>query len=313
MKKHLFDTICQLSKQDRKTLSQKVLKLGEEFGELAKVALPFDNAYATTHRFTERESILEEAADSILCALSVAYDLEFTHSEIFEMMEHKAEKWALLQSKECNISYPLPYEIHVTVRAKPHTNYPGGFVEYFKQCCERLEVKPIVLDLQDKAGETAMFDVMTSSKHFGTNASAYKEASKQAYFLGEIFDVVRTKIETVPWHPAAPVGTQPMPPNCYFESHIPVELLPEELEGLKESIALYEDLHMSRNVFKRNENGNVVQMLTLRKYDGTLTSFQQRLNQIVQSLTRAWTIGKVITEFSIYDTKISHDSKWITS
>lgn len=45
MNKQFFDYLRHLSKQDRKTLSQKALKLFEEGGELARVILPFDGAF----------------------------------------------------------------------------------------------------------------------------------------------------------------------------------------------------------------------------------------------------------------------------
>jgi hypothetical protein len=299
-----------LSEQDRKTLSQKALKTCEEVGELAKVVLPFDNAYATTHRFTERESILEEAVDTVLCALSVAYDLKFTDEEIDEMLIRKAEKWALLQSKEVNVKYPLPYEIHITVCLD---NFSSA-IAHFNTVCKHLDVKPIVLNLQTKQGDIAMVDVMTSSKHFGDNRSAYLNAiTIKRGLIDAGYEVARVKIETVPWHPAAPVGDQPMPPSCYFEAHIPITLAETQLISLRANIADWrqDDIHLSRNTFKCSADGIIVQMLTLRHNRGTYETFKTRLDTVINSLSSDWVIGKVITEFSIYDTKISHDASWI--
>jgi hypothetical protein len=315
MNQNFRDYVRHLSKQDRKTLSQKVLKVGEEFGELAKVALPFDNAYATTHRFTERESILEEAVDTVLCALSVAYDLDFSDEEIDAMLVRKSEKWALLQSKEHDIKYPLPYEIHVTVRSD-QTSFPKDWIDLFRLTCQNLNVKPIVLDLQDAGGLTTMIDVMTSSKHFGDNCSAYLESKRIATGLRDSgYDVVRVKIETVPWHPAAPVADQPMPQDCYFEAHIPVNVSTLQSHQLQEHVVTLNNpnLHVSRNAFKRDiQTGMMTVMLTLRHRTGTYISFKQQLDQIIEQISM-FTLGKVITEFSIYDTKISHDNKWIMS
>jgi hypothetical protein len=315
MTPNFLNYVRHLSKQDRKSLSQKALKTCEEVGELAKVVLPFDNAYATTHRFTERESILEEAVDTVLCALSVAYDLDFTDEEVDEMMIRKAEKWALLQSKEQDVKYPLPYEIHVTVHYEPTgVIFLGDLLTGFKLICAGVNVKPIILDLQGKSGDVKMVDVMTSSKHFGTNASAYEEAMRIKNALTRAgYDVVRVKVETVPWHPAAPVGDQPMPANCYFESHIPIVLCEDHLDDLRNHVAkLHEPfLHLSRNVYKRNLDGTVVQMLTLRFNFGNYVGFKKHLDAIVNTLRDYWETGKVITEFSIYDTKVSHDATWI--
>lgn len=309
MNRNLLAYVRHLSTQDRKTLSQKALKTCEEVGELAKVVLPLDNAYATTHRFTERESVLEEAVDTILCALSVAYHLEFTDEEVEEMMALKSEKWALLQSKEKDIKYPLPYEIHLTVMLEGEQT-----VDQFRSSCANLGVKPIVLDLQGKDGETTMVDVMTSSKYFGDNYGAYMAARDLAMKLRDWrYVVVRTKIETVPWHPAAPVDNQPMPPNCYFESHIPITLPESERTALHASLVQMDfgDLHLSRNVFKRETDGSVVVMATLRRNDVNRAQFSQRLDTILHALSQHWNIGKVITEFSVYDTKVSHDASWI--
>lgn len=298
-----------LSTQDRKSLSQKALKTCEEVGELAKVVLPIDNAYATTRRFVERESILEEAVDTVLCALSVAYHLDFTDDEVTDMFAAKAEKWALLQSKEQDVKYPLP------LRDSPDGDARGEqTVEGFRTACAEIGVKPIVLDLEDRNGDTAMVDVMTSSKHFGDNFSAYYAAFNLKHALHDRrYAVVRTKIETVPWHPAAPVADQPMPPNCYFESHVPVTLHPENLPSLRAAIAGYGNphLHMSRNPMKRNEDGSIVQMITLRVDFGNYQRVKAHLDAFVSSLSRHWLVGKVISEFSVYDTKASHDSSWI--
>ena len=47
MNTELLSYIQKLSIRDKKTLSQKALKVTEECGELARVVLPFDNAAGT--------------------------------------------------------------------------------------------------------------------------------------------------------------------------------------------------------------------------------------------------------------------------
>lgn len=298
-----------LSKQDRKTLSQKALKTVEEVGELAKVVLPFDNAYTTTHRFVEKDRILEECIDTCLTAISIAYALDFTDDEIDSMFSRKADKWGALQAKEQDIKYPLPFEAHVTVQIGPDSLYG---VEHFKRTCAEIGVKAIVIDLQDKDGEVKMVDVMTSSKHFGDNRSAYTYAHDIAKKLEDAGHVVtRIKLETVPWHPAAPVDHEPMPKDCYFEAHIPITTTPDKLKMLA-TIAKVRYLHASRNVFKRLDDGKVVLMLTLRHYEGNYAEFMEALDAHEKALkNQGWSVGKLITEFSVYDTKVSHDSSWI--
>lgn len=310
-----------LSKQDRKSLSQKALKTCEEVGELAKVVLPYENAYATTHRFTERERILEEAVDTVLCALSVAYDLDFTDDEVYEMLVRKSEKWNQLQINEADVKYPLPFEIHITVDLES-SKVPWlheDRVYMFRQDCNTISVKPIVLDLQGRDGTLRMKDVMTSSHHFGTNASAYREAMRIREELRlKKYNVVRVKIETVPWHPAAPkVLASDMPQHCYFEAHIPVTVVPETKQTLREQLTPFLSrgyLHLSSNTFKKNEDGTEIVMLTLRHSDCVAHVFETHVKVLERFLAEhLWVVGKVHTEFAVYDTKVSHDNAWINA
>jgi len=312
MNQNLLDYIRTLSDDDTKTLSQKALKTAEEVGELAKKVLPYDGAFATNHRLVGREDIIEEVADVILCALSIAYNLEATDLEVTNMMERKAQKWAELQRRETKGKFPLPFEIHVTVKLD-EVDGPGA-IQKFRDTCAEVSVKPIILDLQDKQGSSVMSDVMTSSKHFGTNSSALKYVYGVAGQLtGAGFNVVRSKIETVPWHPAAPQqkGDQ-MPKDCYFESHIPVRIQPEKVGNVSYLLATngFADVHVSRNTFKQLEDGYGIVMLTYRQYDGYADQFESKVKEIVAVLGD-YVSGKVHTEFALYDTKVHHDALWL--
>jgi NTP pyrophosphatase (non-canonical NTP hydrolase) len=324
MNKELLNYIQRLSLDDKKSLSQKALKVGEEVGELSKVVLPFDNAFGTTHRFVERESILEEVADVILTALSVAYDRKFTHDEIESMMTRKADKWARLQQNERNLKYPVPFEIHITVKPdKKHGDKEIESMEYFKRVCEMLtvmrgtKVKPIILDLYT-SNDTIINDVMTSSHHFGTNASVYETCKElEADLLASGYIVERLKIESVPWHPASPkLEGEVMPKNCYFEAHIPVILHPSDKNRLESTIAEFRKtlyLHKSANTFKKHEDGRETIMLTYRDTNTIQVDFETNVNNAISFLkNREFEIGKAHKEFSVYDTKISHDAAWLT-
>lgn len=313
--------IRHLSKQDRKSLTQKALKTVEEVGELAKVVLPYENAYATTHRFVERERILEESVDTILCALSVAYDLDFTDEEVDEMLIRKSEKWNQLQINEADVKYPLPFEIHITVKiggGETGIFYTNDHMVLFRNICAQGGMKAIVIDLQSRTGLSVMMDVMTSANHFGDNRSAYLAAQSQVAYLKEHgYEVVRVKIETVPWHPAAPkILAKDMPPHCYFEAHVPVSIEEGDKELLRESMAIElgrGHLHLSNNTFKKNPDGTSVVMFTLRRDDCVARVFKSYVGNLVSTLERngIGTVGKVHTEFAVYDTKVSHDAAWI--
>ncbi len=317
----LLEYIRQLSKADTKTLIGKSLKTAEEVGELAKAALPFENASGTTHRFVDRAKILEESVDVILCALSICFDQDATLEEIEEWLNLKTKKWAGLQAREEKVAgKPIPYEIHITVsvpqREREDNVTDEQFLDIFRHFCKAAGVKPIVLDLQDSEGKCVLKDVMTSSVHFGDNASAYKEMERIACFLAAPgFNVVRKKIETVPWHPAAPSsesGVSVMPKDCYFEAHVAVLCDEAQLEDVHRT-AKDLNMHPSRNIFKKYPDGKVKQMLTYRAYDGTFERFKTLLDERVSYLKGVgFALDKVITEFSVYDTKMSHDASWIS-
>lgn len=320
--------IKQLSLSDKKTLSQKALKTCEEVGELAKAILPFDSAHGTNHRFVDREKILEEIADVHLTNISIAYSLGFTDEEITDMIHQKSLKWSELQAKEEKAQFPLPFEIHITVdgieMSDPIMSDRKRFdLEFFKSVCSEFEVKPIALELEINGG--SIRDVMTSSKHFGTNRSAYEESQRIVSELDKCgFDVLRTKIETVPWHPQAPVIStgKEIPNGCYFESHIGVIIELEEKEDLtdfvevtlkdKNIVELSGNAKLSQNFFKQSKNGKFVNMLTYRSNMCGRPKFQLEVEAIKQMLIdEGFNFEKVEVEYAIYDTKVSHDAVWI--
>jgi NTP pyrophosphatase (non-canonical NTP hydrolase) len=328
---NLNDYIKNLSIKDKKTLSQKALKTCEEVGELAKAILPFDSAPGTNHRFIDRDKILEEIADVYLTNISIAYSLNFTDEEITEMIQKKAVKWQEIQAKEDSSSFPLPFEIHVTVDMSRIVDGDGDtvngkklFVEDFKRQCKSLGVKPIVLELQLENG--TLDDVMTSSKHFGDNRSAYEESERIARELSKMgYRVVRKKIETVPWHSAAPLvdGVIPIPNDCYFESHIGVVITPEQKENLNDFVDFLNDMFeqsdsggtakMSQNFFKKSNDGSkFINMITYRNNLCGYDTFKEEVEMIKYSLvSNGFEFEKVEVEYAIYDTNVSHDNAWL--
>ncbi len=303
----LFEFIKSLSIRDKKSLLGKGMKVAEESGELAKVILPYENSYATTHRFVTDKRILEEAVDTILAAISLPYSLGFTTEDIVEMMQEKSNYWMLLQGAEDKITYPLPYEIHVTVK-KPDD------IQLYKETCSKVGVKPIVLDLENY--KEASIDVMTSSVFYGDNRGAYEETNRISNELKNAgYEVIRKKIETVPFHPAAPsnkTAQQKMPEGCYFESHLSVIISNDPRNELLMDIARNHNAHLSRNFFKKITEGKYIKMVTLRKYEGTYELFRHDLDLLKRDLTSyLFEFEKEIVEFSIYDTKVSHDFKWL--
>lgn len=315
---NINDFIKKLSIKDKKTLSQKGLKLVEEIGELARVILPYDSAHGTNHRFIDREAILEEVVDVYLTNISIAHSLGFTDEEFNDMLVKKSEKWSQLQAAEEKAEFPLPFEIHVTVESPKD-------IDKFKQACSLIEVKPIVIDLEINDG-SVIKDVMTSSKHFGDNRTAYEESERIVSELkNRGYKVVRNKIESVPWHPAAPVIStgKEIPNGCYFESHLGVVIKPEEKESLNEFVKYtLTDSHLielsgtaklSQNFFKKSKDGSsFINMLTYRSNMCGSPKFKLEVEGIKHLLEEeGFEFEKVEVEYAVYDTNVTHDAKWI--
>jgi len=315
---NISDFIKTLSIKDKKTLSQKGLKLVEEVGELARVILPYDSAHGTNHRFIDREAILEEVVDVYLTNISIAHSLGFTDEEFNDMLSKKSEKWSKLQASEEKAEFPLPFEIHVTIES------PSS-IDKFKQSCSLIEVKPIVIDLEINDG-SIIKDVMTSSKHFGDNRTAYEESKRICSELRKYgYKVLRNKIESVPWHPAAPVIStgKEISNGCYFEAHIGVIINPDQKIELNEFVkSTLTDRHLidlsgtaklSQNFFKKSKDGSkFVNMLTYRSNMCGSPKFKLEVEGIKHLLQEeGFEFEKVEVEYAVYDTNVTHDAKWI--
>lgn len=205
-----------------------------------------------------------------------------------------------------------PYEFHVTVEAQINN------IEEFKDTCRDLAVKPIVLDLGIN-NDTVLTDFMTSSTAmYEDDMMAYLELRRIADGMGNAgLNVLRRKIETAPWHPTAPSRPeQPMPDGCYFESHLALSILAENIPALRQLLATdpeAPDLHLSRNAFKPSKDGRVVMMTTLRKYDGTSESFATAVEASKLYLVEAgYQLEKdPIIEYALYDSNVHHDTDWM--
>ena len=334
---NINEYIKNLSIKDKKTLSQKGLKLVEEVGELARVILPYDSAHGTNHRFIDREAILEEVVDVYLTNISIAHSLGFTDEEFDEMLIRKSQKWSQLQANEEKAEFPLPFEIHVTVdldNSYTHKYINDENLNGFKDDCKNIGVKPIVIDLEINDG-SIIKDVMTSSKHFGDNRTAYEESERIVNELkSKGYHVVRNKIESVPWHPSAPVIStgKEIPNGCYFESHIGVTIYPGQKDELNEFVKNIEDKYalnfsgvgdpltslsgtakLSQNFFKKSKDGSkFVNMLTYRSNKCGSPKFKLEVEGIKHLLVEeGFEFEKVEVEYAVYDTNVTHDAKWI--
>ena len=314
MNQQILDYARKLSEEDPKTLVEKYTKTVSEIGELADWILPYVNAFATTYRFSNPEKILENVSDAILCLLSIAYDLKVTDQELEEMLNKKLMKWATRQAEAKRVAdKDIPFEIHVTVDANVD-------FERFKQACEYIGVKPTKLELQDENGDKIFYDVMTSSVHYGDNRSVVIEVGRIEFLLGRYgIPVVRSKVETFPFHPAAPsrANGQSMPKDCYFETHMEINAeewnkvwnnpSPTTRYMLRKLLA-NTGIRFSQNMKKKDK----VVSITLRDYKLNREDYMDKVKAFVAELGQLGIgLSDLLTEFSIYDTKVLHDEAWM--
>ena len=294
------DKIKTLSHNDKKNISQVGLKVGEEYGELVKAILPFDNADGTTHRFVDRDKIAEEVADVMLCLATLLHKTNIAPHKLQYWLERKTLRWEKLQEIPSSATYP--YEIHITVDE-------ADSYESFKTDCEDIGVKAVVLDLHTKSNNIIK-DVMTSSTIIGDNKAVIDEIDRITHELEERgYDVVRQKVETVPWHPNT--FTERTADN-YFESHIPVTLHKDKFDDLYYLCKLHPGSHISRNALKEFQNDNAIFMVTIRHKDDTLETFKERVERLKKAIEDKGfeTSSKDIIEWAIYDNNVKHDADW---
>lgn len=308
MNKNLFDFIQSLSKKDPKTLSQKTLKTCEEVGELAKAVLPFENAPQHEHKFSSAEKILEEVSDTVLGALSVAYNLGFSTSAIEEMIWKKSEYWASLQNNEKVKDGRFPFEIHVTVAKNTD-------MELLKAVCGALGVNAIGLDLLLPDGSSVLDEKMTSSRYYGTNLQAYGEMKRISNGLKNAkIPVIREKIETSPWHPACQ-GLDNKLPVGYFEAHIEIETALNDLTNVMSAVGEL-PVVTSYNKGKVKSDGSMVAIITYRSEKPcSEPEFKNDLeNKVMAQLSKLFKeVGSPLIEYAVYDTNVNHDKMWLTA
>lgn len=321
MRQETLDFIKVLTERDRKTLGQKGNKLAAETGELNQAILPLEGAPDTLHRLTSRHHVLDEVADVILAALSIGYSLGFNDQELDDMLRLKMNKWSGLQAQEGTVKFPIPFEIHITVNSGVLNHEEVLFM--FRAFCRNNDMK--CLDIEPyhvlRGYDPFKSDVMCSKVVFGTQQEAMKVMTKLVADLGVSTDnqvqVVRQKIETVPWHPIVkqletegkPVGGEP---GVYLESHIEI-VTPGAEDILRQSIDLgfKQDgeerfaLFMSKNTAKQN----APLILTYRHSGVTKANYDENLKTLQYHLKEDLnlTLLKTITELSIFDTAPNHD------
>lgn len=332
MNKELIDYIKRLSNNDPKNLSQKVAKLFEEGGELAKKSLPYENAHGTRHRFPSRDGVLEEVADVILVALSIGYHLDMTDDELETILLEKSKYWNEIQNRESKtFDGKFPFEIHVTVDREKFN------FERFKTDCKELGIKP--LKLKNYSGENDNTETVTMANAIitGSGKDALDSLNNICNELKlDGYTILREKIETVPWHPAA--GNIPKSisknPNVfyskddseifYFEIHFKIRAIDgdEGITAIKngfKNITSFRPKDMygiSWNAEKEAVDGIRTYFATYRGHNKNLNDFKNIATSIHDKFNNTENIIEASSEnieFCVYDSAEYQDKIWINS
>jgi hypothetical protein len=202
---------------------------------------------------------------------------------------------------------PLHYEIHVTVETIE--------TQRFNDECGAIGVKPLVIHNIKSDGSGVLLDLLTSSKTTGTDEDAFNEMTRVSESLqNKGFNVVRKKVETVPWHPKALIHDENSETG-YFETHIPIRIKsPGEAKYLVE-VCKGLDLYLSENLSKSLAGGYRVQIATLRRKNTTGTRFKNKVSILTKCMYRLYDLDiedmEPEIEYAIYDSNVQHDAAWI--
>lgn len=89
----ILSTIQLLSRKERKTLLERMVKLQEEAGELANEVLIAKKASGSERKKSQKKGIRKEAVDVILVALSIYFHQGTSLSDLEEDLTLKTKKW----------------------------------------------------------------------------------------------------------------------------------------------------------------------------------------------------------------------------
>jgi hypothetical protein len=185
----------------------------------------------------------------------------------------------------------IVYQIHVTV--DPSTN-PFEF----KQICWELKVKPVMV-----FNRGAGHDLITSSIVEDNPYDAMLDIAKKLEEKG--FNVVRQKIETVPWNPKIE-GMKTH--NSYYEAHFTVKTV--DITDAEE-VGFIAEQHGAKLSF--NAQHKYTTYVTLRDREADRDTFYKKFQALLKNLLDfQFEVSKVITEFAVFDSNPDHDMVWMT-
>jgi len=99
----MLKLIKAVSLNEKNTVSQQIIKLMEEIGEMSQAFLICDGAPSCQYRDSSIEDVREEALDAILVLFSILYALDTEEDEVQAILRKKLIKWYGQQTKDVRI------------------------------------------------------------------------------------------------------------------------------------------------------------------------------------------------------------------
>ena len=94
-----WDRIEKLSKQESKSLLERMVKLQEEVGELAQEVLIANQSSGSQYKSSGDDGIQGECIDVILVALSIYFSHQGSVNNLSMKLNSKSDKWEKYQNK----------------------------------------------------------------------------------------------------------------------------------------------------------------------------------------------------------------------
>jgi hypothetical protein len=208
-------------------------------------------------------------------------------------------------------SYKGVFEAHITLAP-----LQVGEAFKFMHFCQENELKPVQIELS-RGSHT--LQQMTASVHEGTYENVLQEVQGIAQKLRiEGFNVTRIKLEASPFNEGLPENNAETVLHAaenYFEHHLKL-LLPADLGKMQttlEHLCEQHQAHLSRNAFKKRQDGMQERFVTLRHYGLGRQEAYEALHILRSCLEKAsFQVLKIISEYCVYDDHVALDSNWLT-
>lgn len=196
-----------------------------------------------------------------------------------------------------------PYEIHLTIETED--------ISYLQSVIDKIpNTKLIILDLY-RNGKQMENQQVTTSTYVPVGILWNQVLCSLKSNLMHRFQIIRTKIETVPWHPyAAQINPKRFDRHeIYFETHYKWLIPTNQLFTFRNSFSKQSLTHLSRNALKHPVNGETAIMGTVRTYDRTYEKHKEVLEQEEKEFIMPYI--KKVSEFAFLDSYRVLDKGWL--